>query len=71
MRIAFLLATCLSPLASAHSLSSIESVSCAGSTCSVLAAVDGGAGRVPLRLSFYAPSIVRWWLAVDGNFSDT
>jgi hypothetical protein len=25
---------------------------------------------VPLRLVFFAPTVVRYWLAVDGNFSD-
>jgi alpha-glucosidase len=55
------------------SLGAVQSVTCAGATCAVVAAVAGGAqpATVPLRLTFYAPSIVRWWLAVDGNFSDT
>jgi alpha-glucosidase len=59
-----------------YSLSSVVNISCAGSMCDVWAAVAGPFARgasspVPLRLGFYAPQIVRWWLAIDGNFSDT
>ena len=56
--------------ASTGQLGDVRNISCAGSTCAITASVAGG-GAVPLRLQFYAPSIVRWWLAVDGNFSDT
>ena len=51
-------------------LANVQSMTCAGATCSLVAATSGG-GTAPLRLAFYAPAIVRWWLAVDGNFSDT
>lgn len=64
-----LLAACLAT-ASASTLGDVRNISCAGSTCAITASVVGG-GAVPLRLQFYAPSIVRWWLAVDGNFSNT
>ena len=54
------------------SLGALQSLSCAGPTCSLTAAVTGSGapGPVPLRLSFYGPSTIRYWLAVDGNFSD-
>jgi len=65
-----LLAARLTSAQAAHSLSSITNISCAGATCAVLAADDGGA-VVPLRLTFFAPSVIRYWLALDGNFSDT
>lgn len=51
-------------------LGTVQSVTCAGATCSVVASASTG-GTVPLRLAFFAPAVVRWWLAVDGNFSDT
>jgi len=58
-------------LAAPSSLGAVANVSCAGATCSVLAFVGASSTTVPLRLSFYTPHTVRWWLAVDGNFSDT
>ena len=63
----------LSPIAHAQqrSLGALQSLSC-GSVCNLTVSVAGGGGAtVPLQLSFWGPSIVRWWLAVDGNFSDT
>lgn len=54
-----------------HTLASIRNMTCAGSACSILAATDGGPAVVPLRLSFFDPFTVRYWLAIDGNFSDT
>jgi len=33
--------------------------------------VAGGSATVPLRLQFWDPFTVRYWLALDGNFSDT
>jgi len=51
------------------SLATLLNMSCGGSVCSLTARASDG-GVVPLRLSFYTPSIVRWWLAIDGNFSD-
>ena len=57
--------------AAAHTLGDLLSLTCAGSTCSAEASVDGDASTtVPLRLQFYGPATIRWWLAVDGNFSD-
>ena len=53
-----------------HTLSALSNISCAGAVCELSAFVDGGSTTVPLRLSFFAPQIVRYWLAVDGNFSD-
>ena len=44
--------------------------SCAASACDVSAFVGSTAQTVPLRLQFFAPQIVRWWLQLDGNFSD-
>ena len=58
-----------SAVAAAHVLSTIKSMSCEGADCAIVATVDGGASTAPLRLSFYTPQMVRWWLAVDGNFS--
>ena len=55
--------------ASAGALGNLGNVSCAGALCSLSALADGGA-EVPLRLEFFAPHVVRWWLALDGNFSD-
>ena len=52
-------------------LGSVVSLTCAGAQCNVVAQVDGASSTVPLRLVFYAPNIVRWWLAVDGRFNDT
>ena len=40
------------------------------STCALTATVAGGASTVPLRLQFWDSSTVRYWLAIDGNFSD-
>lgn len=69
-RAAFALASAASAVAAApHALGDVVNITCAGAVCALWAAVDGGA-PVPLRLSFYAPNIVRWWLAIDGNFSD-
>ena len=67
------LALSLVASAAATSLGDLLNLTCAASTCSLWASSlgDSQAVAVPLRLSFYAPSIVRWWLAVDGNFSDT
>ena len=67
-----LLAALLAPALGAPStLGDVASVTCAGSTCAIVAKVAGDASAtVPLRLVFFAPSVVRYWLAVDGNFSD-
>ena len=68
---ALLLAAAPSALAAPTSLGDVVSVNCAGSTCAVVAKVAGDASAtVPLRLVFFAPTVVRFWLAVDGNFSD-
>ena len=58
--------------AASSTLGDLVSMACAGPTCDVLAQVAGSpAATVPLRLVFYAPQIVRWWMALDGNFSNT
>jgi hypothetical protein len=70
-RIAALSALLGTAIAQQHSLGAIESIKCADATCHILAAVDANETlTVPLRLSFYGPSTVRWWLALDGNFSN-
>jgi len=53
-------------------LGSLSSISLSGpSTCSLTATVAGSpSATVPLRLQFWGPFTVRYWLAVDGNFSD-
>lgn len=54
-----------------QSLGDIKAISCAGAECNITALVGlNSTDVVPLRLVFYTPSIVRWWLALDGNFSD-
>lgn len=61
----------ISALGEQHSLGTVSSISCNNSLCEVSAFVDASTtSTVPLRLDFYAPSVVRWWLAVDGNFSN-
>ena len=65
-----------------HVLSNIQSIKCSGACCDIMATASTTFGKtleidntttilVPLRLVFWGPAIVRWWLAVDGNFSDT
>lgn len=54
-----------------NTVSSLANITCSQNDCSLWAYINGGNAVVPLRLSFYAPQIVRWWLAIDGNFSDT
>ena len=53
-------------------LGALANISCAsGATCSLSAFVAGSTtDAVPLRLQFFAPQVVRWWLQLDGNFSD-
>ena len=55
-----------------RALGDLVNISCAGAQCNLSARVAGdvSAPIVPLRLVFFAPHIVRWWLALDGNFSD-
>jgi hypothetical protein len=67
--LAFLLLL-LAAAAEASTLTSLTSITCAQAQCDLLAGTDSG-GSVPLRLQFHSGSTVRWWLAVDGNFSDT
>ena len=63
-----LLALAASPLsAPSTSLGDLVNMTCTGAVCNVFARAGGGV--VPLRLQYYAPQIVRWWLAVDGNWS--
>jgi alpha-glucosidase len=70
-RVALLAALLAPALGAPSTLGDVASVTCAGSTCAIVAKVAGDASAtVPLRLVFFAPSIVRYWLAVDGNFSD-
>jgi uncharacterized YccA/Bax inhibitor family protein len=55
-----------------HTLSNLHSISCTGPQCNITAEVDGDSSQiVPLRLVFWGPNVVRYWLAIDGNFSDT
>ena len=75
---AMLLAFVLSALtahAATNTLGSLSSISLAPgvdpNTCSLIATVAGGSATVPLRLQFWDPFTVRYWLALDGNFSDT
>lgn len=68
-----LIALCLA-LASAqtHVLRDLKNISCAGSTCSLLASLDTptSGATVPLRLTLFSSTIIQYWLAIDGNFSD-
>lgn len=55
-----------------ESLSSLTSITCANGTAQCeISALGSDGSTVPLRLVFWGPSTVRWWLALDGNFSDT
>ena len=60
---------------SAMSLGSLSSIVLSPgdgpNTCALTATVAGGSSTVPLRLQFWDQFTVRYWLAVDGNFSDT
>ena len=53
-------------------LGDLHNISCGNSQCDVISYTNAtlNATTVPLRLQFYGPSTVRWWLAIDGNFSD-
>jgi len=52
-------------------LGDLANISCAAALCSLSAFASGSSGAtVPLRLQFFAPQVVRYWLALDGNFSD-
>jgi alpha-glucosidase len=66
-------AAAVAAAAGPYSLGDVQNITCAGSTCAIVSAVAGAAPgtTAPLRLTFFTPQIVRWWLAVDGNFSDT
>jgi alpha-glucosidase len=64
------LAFLLAATAAASSLTSLTSITCAQAQCDIVAGADSG-GSVPLRLYFHSATTVRWWLAIDGNFSDT
>ena len=66
---ALLLSKATPTLAATHALGDLVNMSCSGAVCDVWSHSDTGAA-VPLRLAFYAPQIVRWWLALDGNFSN-
>jgi alpha-glucosidase len=72
-RLASLLSLLALPLAARAdgALGDLANVSCAAALCSLSAFASGGAGAtVPLRLAFFAPQVVRYWLQLDGNFSD-
>ena len=69
--VALALARVRATFGDAHTLGDISTLSCAGATCAIDAFVDGGATQVvPLRLVFFGPSTVQWWMAIDSNFSD-
>ena len=53
-----------------QTLGDVSTFSCSGATCDIVATVANSAATVPLRLVFFSNNIVRWWLAVDGNFSE-
>jgi len=53
----------------ATSLSSLQSLSCSGAQCDIVASTSDSR-TVPLRLVFWSQASVQWWLAVDGNFSN-
>lgn len=53
----------------ATSLSSLQSLSCSGAQCDIVASTSDSR-TVPLRLIFWSHASVQWWLAVDGNFSN-
>jgi alpha-glucosidase len=53
-----------------RSLQDLLSLNCTAARCDLTASVSDGSAAVPLRLSYFTPSIVRWWLAIDSNFSD-
>jgi hypothetical protein len=55
------------------SLGSILNISCSTTTsiCNINSFVaPSTTTTVPLRLVFHTPTIIQWWLALDGNFSD-
>ena len=54
----------------AGTLGSVKSMTCDGRLCHITANTQGRAGDVSIRLAFHSPTIVRWWLALDGNFSN-
>ena len=77
MALALRLLACVLARASAKTtLGAVQSFACDRSACNLTCATVGdgetaaAAATAPLRLEFWSPSIVRWWLAVDGNFSD-
>jgi alpha-glucosidase len=54
-----------------HTLSNLHSINCSMAQCDIIGEVDGDSTQtVPLRLVFWDTSVVRYWLAIDGNFSD-
>ena len=76
LALVFLQGACAHPAngseAQTHTLSDLKTISCAGNECDITAYVDsaGSAETVPLRLTVVSGAIVRWWLAVDGNFTN-
>ena len=54
------------------SLGSIVNITCGTtSTCNITSLVaPSTTTSVPLRLVFHTPTIIQWWLQLDGNFSD-
>ena len=54
-----------------HTLSGLQSINCAGAQCNIIADFDNDATKtVSLRLIFWGSATIRWWLAIDGNFSN-
>jgi len=55
-----------------HTLSDLRNISCTLNTCYLVASVDSTSSGtlVPLRLTLFSSTIVQYWLAIDGNFSD-
>jgi len=58
----------------AHSLGDLHSISCppasAPGPCALQAFDGASATLVPLRLAFWGPQTVQWWLQLDGNWTD-
>jgi hypothetical protein len=53
-----------------HALGSLHNITCASSGCQLFAFDGVSTNLVPLRLTFWGPSVVQYWLALDYNFSD-
>ena len=57
------------PAYDSGALSSLSSLACIGSTCKITANTTSGE-PARLRLQFFSPTVVRFWLSADGSFDD-